>query len=191
QSWLVLQLSGSPLKLGLIGTFQFAPVLMFSVVAGAIVDRLPKRRLILATQSALALQAFTITALVWSGHVQYWHVAVLALLLGCANVIDMPTRQVFVVEMVGKDDLVNAIALNSAAFNGARIVGPAVAARPRSARSSSRASSPASRSWRSRPPPTSTPPSCTSSSSASSRLSSWQAATPRCSSPHPPRSAVA
>src|SRR3989442_10000688 len=85
QSWLVLQLSGSPLKLGLIGTFQFAPVLMFSVVAGAIVDRLPKRRLILATQSALALQAFTITALVWSGHVQYWHVAVLALLLGCAN----------------------------------------------------------------------------------------------------------
>ena len=127
QSWLVLQLSGSPLKLGLIGTFQFAPVLMFSVVAGAIVDRLPKRRLILATQSALALQAFTITALVWSGHVQYWHVAVLALLLGCANVIDMPTRQVFVVEMVGKDDLVNAVALNSAAFNGARIVGPAVA----------------------------------------------------------------
>src|SRR5438132_456199 len=129
QWWLVLQLSGSPLKLGLIGTFQFAPVLMFSVVAGAIVDRLPKRRLILATQSALALQAFTITALVWSGHVQYWHVAVLALLLGCANVIDMPTREVFVVEMVGKDDLVNAVALNSAAFNGARIVGPAVAGR--------------------------------------------------------------
>ncbi|PYO24054.1 MAG: MFS transporter, partial [Candidatus Rokuibacteriota bacterium] len=74
QSWLVLQLSGSPLKLGLIGTLQFAPVLLFSVVAGAIADRLPKRRLILATQSALALQAFTITALVWSGHVRYWHV---------------------------------------------------------------------------------------------------------------------
>src|SRR2546425_11482202 len=127
QSWLVLQLSGSPLKLGLIGTLQFAPVLLFSVVAGAIADRLPKRRLILATQSALALQAFTITALVWSGHVRYWHVAVLALLLGCANVIDMPTRQAFVAELVGKRDLVNAVALNSAAFNGARIVGPAVA----------------------------------------------------------------
>jgi len=123
QSWLVLQLSGSPLKLGLIGTLQFAPVLLFSVVAGAIADRLPKRRLILATQSALALQAFTITALVWSGHVRYWHVAVLALLLGCANVIDMPTRQAFVAELVGKRDLVNAVALNSAAFNGARIVG--------------------------------------------------------------------
>src|SRR5439155_1385154 len=104
-----------------------AQVLLFSVVAGAIADRLPKRRLILATQSALALQAFTITALVWSGHVRYWHVAVLALLLGCANVIDMPTRQAFVAELVGKRDLVNAVALNSAAFNGARIVGPAVA----------------------------------------------------------------
>src|SRR3989442_2659010 len=93
QSWLVLQLSGSPLKLGLIGTLQFAPVLMFSVVAGAIADRLPQRPLIVATQAALALQAFTITALVWSGHVRDWHLAVLALLLGCANVIDMPTRQ--------------------------------------------------------------------------------------------------
>jgi len=127
QSWLVLQLSGSPLKLGLIGTFQFAPVLLFSVVAGAIVDRLPKRRLILATQTLLALQAFTLTALVWTGHVRYWHVAVLALLLGCANVIDMPARQAFIVEMVGRGDLVNAVALNSAAFNGARIVGPALA----------------------------------------------------------------
>ena len=92
QSWLVLQLSDSALKLGLIGTFQFAPVLLFSVVAGALADRLPKRRLILATQTALCLQALALTALVWTGHVRYWHVAVLALLLGCANVLDMPTR---------------------------------------------------------------------------------------------------
>jgi MFS family permease len=127
QSWLVLQLSDSPLKLGLIGTFQFAPVLLFSVVAGAIADRLPKRRLLLVTQTALCLQALTLTELVWTGRVRYWHVAVLALLLGCANVIDMPTRQAFVIEMVGRGDLVNAVALNSAAFNGARIVGPAVA----------------------------------------------------------------
>src|SRR5439155_479406 len=127
QSWLVLQLSDSALKLGLIGTFQFAPVLLFSVVAGALADRLPKRRLILATQTALCLQALALTALVWTGHVRYWHVAVLALLLGCANVIDMPTRQAFIAELVGKRDLVNAVALNSAAFNGARIVGPAVA----------------------------------------------------------------
>src|SRR2546427_3018903 len=73
QSWLVLQLSGSPLKLGLIGTVQFAPVLMFSVVAGAIVDPLPQRRLVLATQAALAPQAFTITALPRGGHAHYWH----------------------------------------------------------------------------------------------------------------------
>ncbi len=127
QSWLVLQLTDSPLKLGLIGTFQFAPILALSVVAGAIADRFPKRRLIFATQTVLCLQALTLAALVWAGHVQYWHVAVLALVYGLANVLDMPTRQAFVVEMVGRPDLVNAVALNSAAFNGARIVGPAVA----------------------------------------------------------------
>jgi predicted MFS family arabinose efflux permease len=127
QSWLVLELSGSPLKLGLIGTFQFAPVLMFSLIGGAIADRLPKRRLLVATQTLLCLQAVALAALVWSGHVRYWHVGLLALLLGCANVVDMPTRQSFVVDMVGRQDLGNAVALNSAAFNGARIVGPAVA----------------------------------------------------------------
>lgn len=127
QSWLVLSLTDSPLRLGLIGTFQFAPILLFAVVSGAIADRLPKRRLILATQAALAAQAFLLGALVWSGHVRYWHVGVLALAMGVANTLDMPARQSFIVEMVGKDDLVNAVALNSAAFNTARIVGPAVA----------------------------------------------------------------
>ncbi len=127
QSWLVLQLTGSPLKLGLIGTLQFAPVLLFSVVSGAIADRLSKRRLILGTQAALAAQALTLAALVWTGHVRYWHVGVLALLMGLANTLDMPARQAFIVEMVGKGDLVNAVALNSAAFNAARIVGPAAA----------------------------------------------------------------
>ncbi len=127
QSWLVLKLSDSPLKLGLIGTFQFAPVLLLSVVGGALADRLPKRRMLLLTQTVLCLQALVITALVWSGWVRYWHVAVLALVLGCANVVDMPTRQAFVAEIVGRGDLINAVALNSAAFNGARIVGPAVA----------------------------------------------------------------
>lgn len=127
QAWLVLQLSDSPLRLGLIGTFQFAPILLFSVVAGALADRLPKRRLILATQTALCLQAMGLAALVWTGHVTYWHVGVLALVYGLANVFDMPARQSFIVEMVGRQDLVNAVALNSAAFNGARIVGPAVA----------------------------------------------------------------
>jgi len=127
QSWLVLELTNSPFKLGLIGTLQFGPVLCFSFLAGAIADRLPKRRVVIGTQTALMLQAFILSALAWSGHVRYWHVAVLACLYGFANTLDMPTRQSFIVEMVGKDDLMNAIALNSAMFNGARIVGPAAA----------------------------------------------------------------
>jgi MFS family permease len=127
QSWLVLELTNSPFKLGVIGALQFGPMLFFSFVAGAIADRVPKRRLIISTQTALMLQAFVLSALAWTGHVQYWHVAVLACLYGFATTLDMPTRQSFIVEMVGKGDLMNAIALNSAMFNGARIVGPAAA----------------------------------------------------------------
>jgi predicted MFS family arabinose efflux permease len=127
QAWLVLQLTGSPLRLGLIGTLQFAPVLLFSILAGAIADRLPKRRLLLGTHTALGALALILAALTWTDTVRYWHVAGLALLMGCANTLDMPARQSFVVEMVGKDDLVNAVALNSAAFNAARMVGPAAA----------------------------------------------------------------
>jgi MFS family permease len=127
QSWLVLELTNSPFKLGLLGTLQFGPMLCFSFVAGAVADRLPKRRLIIGTQTALMVQAFTLAWLAWLGHVQYWHVAVLAACYGLANTLDMPARQSFIVEMTSKDDLTNAIALNSAMFNGARMVGPAVA----------------------------------------------------------------
>ena len=127
QSWLVLELTNSPFKLGLIGTLQFGPMLGFSFLAGAIADRLPKRRLIIVTQTALMLQAFTLALLTRTGHVQFWHVAVLAVCYGLANTLDMPTRQSFIVEMVGRDDLASAIALNSAMFNGARMIGPAVA----------------------------------------------------------------
>jgi MFS family permease len=127
QSWLVLELTNSAFKLGLIGTLQFGPMLCFSFLAGAVADRLPKRRVILATQTALMLQAFVLSVLVWTGRVQYWHVAVLAVCYGLATTLDMPTRQSFIVEMASKEDLSNAIALNSAMFNGARMVGPAVA----------------------------------------------------------------
>jgi MFS family permease len=127
QSWLVLQLTDSPFRLGLVGALQFAPMLLFSFLAGAIADRVRKRRLILCTQTALMLQAFALALLAASGRVQYWHVAVLAALYGLANTLDMPTRQSFIVEMVGKEDLPSAIALNSTMFNGARIVGPALA----------------------------------------------------------------
>jgi len=127
QSWLVLELTNSPFLLGLIGTLQFAPVLALSFVAGALADRLPKRRLLVVTQSLMGVQALVLAALVHRGHVEYWHVAALATAYGVANTVDMTTRQAFIVEMVGRDALRSAIALNSAMFNGARVVGPALA----------------------------------------------------------------
>ncbi|HEV8142164.1 MAG TPA: MFS transporter [Methylomirabilota bacterium] len=127
QAWLVLELTNSPLRLGLLSTLQFAPVLLFAFLGGILSDRTSKRRLILATQVVMMLQAFALAALVWSGHVAYWHVAVLAAIYGIANSIDMPARQAYVVELTSKDDLMNAIALNSAVFNSARVVGPALA----------------------------------------------------------------
>lgn len=127
QAWLVLQLTNSPFKLGLIGTLQFGPVFLFSIFAGAIADRFSKRRILMATQATLACQAALLGTLAWSGHAQYWHVCVLATVLGIANSIDLPARQSYVAEIVERDDLVNAVALNSAGFNAARIVGPAIA----------------------------------------------------------------
>jgi len=127
QSWLVLELTNSPFKLGLISALQYGPMLCLSFVAGAIADRLPKRRVIIATQTALMCQAFALAVLAWTGHVRYWHVAILATCYGLVNTLDMPTRQSFVVEMASKEALTSAIALNSAMVNGARMVGPAVA----------------------------------------------------------------
>jgi len=127
QAWLVLELTDSPFLLGLVGALQFTPMLVLSFFAGALADRLPKRRLIIVSQTVLFLQALALAALVQFGHVQYWHVALLALVYGVANTMDMPTRQAFIVEMVGRSDLTNAIALNSGMFNAARIVGPALA----------------------------------------------------------------
>lgn len=127
QAWLVLQLTDSPFRLGLVGALQFGPLLLFSLLTGAIADRLPRRRLLVGTQSVMAGQALVLGLLVAAGAARYWHVLVLAALMGLANTVDTPARQSFVADMVGKADLVNAVALNSAAFNGARIVGPAVA----------------------------------------------------------------
>jgi MFS family permease len=127
QSWLVLELTNSPFRLGLIGTLQFGPILLFSFLGGAISDRVHKRRMLIGTQTALMLQAFTLSALVASRHVQFWHVAILAALYGLANTLDMPARQSFIAHLVPRGDLMNAIALNSAVFNGARVVGPAAA----------------------------------------------------------------
>jgi MFS family permease len=126
-SWLVLELTGSPLRLGIVSALQFAPLLLFSVLAGVLIDRVPKRRIVIGTQVALMLPAFALAALTATGLVRYWHVATVAGLIGLVNALDMPSRQTFVVEMVGRDDLANAVALNSASFNAARVTGPAIA----------------------------------------------------------------
>ncbi len=127
QPWLAYTLTKSALLLGVVGAIQFMPVLLFSLFAGALVDRFNKKKILMFTQSASLIDTLILAILVFSGHIQYWHILVLAAALGFINTLDMPTRQSFVIELVDKGDLMNAIALNSAVFNTARIVGPAIA----------------------------------------------------------------
>ncbi len=127
QAWLVLQLTGSPIDLGIVTALQTLPVLFVSSFAGVVVDRVRKRDLLVCTQSSQMLLALMLGLLVLTHTVQIWHVYVLAALLGLSNGFDMPARQSFMIEMVGRDDLMNAIALQSMQFNGARVVGPALA----------------------------------------------------------------
>ncbi|MDP4145829.1 MAG: MFS transporter [Bacillota bacterium] len=126
QQWLVYNITKSPLLLGVLGVVQFAPMLLFSLVAGVFVDRFPKKNLIIVTQIILMFQALVLAVLVWTGNVRYWHILLLAGIMGLVNTIDMPTRQSFIIELVGKKDLMNAIALNSSIVNVARILGPAL-----------------------------------------------------------------
>jgi MFS family permease len=127
QGWLVLNLTHSAFQLGLVVTLQTIPILLFSLAGGVLADRMSKRHLLLITQTVMALLALALAIDVSTGRVQIWHVYILATLLGTANAMTMPTQQSFIVEMVGKDDLLNAISLNSAIVNLARIIGPAVA----------------------------------------------------------------
>ncbi|WP_165414706.1 MFS transporter [Clostridium estertheticum] len=128
QSWLVLSLTGSPFLLGLVGAMQFLPITFFSLFAGVLTDKFPKKKILIFTQSVSMILAFILSALVFTNTLKYEHLIALALCLGFCNTLDMPTRQAFNVEIVGKDDLMNAIALNSATFNLARIIGPAIGA---------------------------------------------------------------
>ena len=127
QAWLVLELTNDPFVLGLTTAVQFLPVLVFGLFGGLIADALPKRPTLIVTQVVQMLLALSLFVLTVTGRVEVWQILVLAFLLGLSNAVDMPTRQAFVVEMVGRDDLPNAVALNSATFNAARIVGPAIA----------------------------------------------------------------
>ena len=127
QNWLVYQLTGSARDLGLVNFVGAIPLVPLTLYAGAIADRFSKRKVIFLMQAAMMVQAFLLFALCWTGVVQVWHVLVLAFLLGAAQAVDTPARQAFVVELVGKEDLSNAIALNSGIFHGARVLGPAAA----------------------------------------------------------------
>lgn len=128
QDWLVLDLAhGSGTALGITTGLQFLPMLLFGLWGGVIADRYPKRRVLMITQVSMGVLALVLGLLTVAGAAQVWHVYVLAFGLGVATVVDNPTRQSFVVEMVGRRDLPNAIALNSATFNGARLLGPAIA----------------------------------------------------------------
>jgi MFS family permease len=127
QGWLVLQLTHDPLWLGLVSLAQFGPVIIFGLFGGLIADQLPKRKTLMVTQSTSMILAFLLFALTASGVVQVWHVMILGAILGVANAVDMPARQAMAVEMVGREDVANAVGLNAALFNSSRIIGPAVA----------------------------------------------------------------
>lgn len=127
QAWLVYRKTGSSLLLGSVGFASQIPVFLVAPLGGIVADRYNRHRVVISTQVASMILALILAALTLSHRVEVWHIFVLAALLGVVNAFDIPGRQAFLVDMVGKEDLMNAIALNSSMFNGARIVGPAIA----------------------------------------------------------------
>lgn len=127
QAWLVLNLTHSPLALGTVNLLQALPITLFSLFGGVIADRFPKRELMLVTQTVAAIQAVILAALTSMGVIQIWEIYVLAIVLGVSNAFDNPARQSFPIELVGRGDVANAVALNSTLMNGSRILGPSLA----------------------------------------------------------------
>jgi MFS family permease len=127
QAWLVLKLTNSSLMLGVVSFASYMPIVLVALFAGVVVDHVDRRRLIIGAQTLLMLSAFVLAGLCWANVVRVEYVIILAALNGLVSSFDMPGRQAFVVEMVGREDLPNAIAMNSMIFNGARMIGPAIA----------------------------------------------------------------
>jgi MFS family permease len=125
--WLILALGGSPIQLGFVAVLQFGPALFLAPFGGVIADRIDKRHALIASQFAASLQAFILFIIIASGIVEIWMVMVMAFMLGLVNAVDMPMRQALAADLVPRNLLHNAIALNSMAFNSARVVGPALA----------------------------------------------------------------
>jgi MFS family permease len=127
QGWLVLEITNSPFYVGLVSALGSLPILLVSLPAGVFVDRVNKRRLVILTQTLSLLQALLLAILIWTHAIALWQVAGIAVFLGTVNAFDTPARQAFLIELVGREDLPNAIALNSSVFNAARVIGPSVA----------------------------------------------------------------
>ena len=127
QSWLVYRMTGSAFLLGAVGFSSQIPVFIMAPVGGIVADRLNRQRIVISTQTVSMILAGILAALTLSHRVQVWQIMVLAASLGVVNAFDIPARQAFLIDMVGREDLMNAIALNSSMFNGARVIGPAVA----------------------------------------------------------------
>src|SRR4029077_3887078 len=127
EAWLVYRLTGSSLLLGTVAFAGQIPVFLLAPIGGMVADRWDRRRVVIVTQSASMVLAGILAGLTLSGRVKVWEVILLASLMGMVNAFDIPARQAFLVEMVGREDLMNAIALNSSMFNGARVIGPAIA----------------------------------------------------------------
>jgi predicted MFS family arabinose efflux permease len=126
QGYLIYQLTKSPAFLGYVSFASGLPSIFFTLFAGAVADRVPRRRLMVITQSAMLVLAFTLAILTFTNVIQPWHILILAFLLGTCNAFDAPARQAFILEMVDRKDLTNAIALNSTMFNSALVLGPAM-----------------------------------------------------------------
>ncbi len=127
QGWLVLELTNSPFYLGLVGSAVSMPILLFTLAGGVVADRFPKKNILLTTQIILMFLALTLAVMVSTEIVTVWHVLFIVFSIGTVSAFDIPAKQSFLVEMVGKENLMNAIALNSTAFNAARVIGPTIA----------------------------------------------------------------
>ncbi|MGJ7044124.1 MFS transporter [Thermoanaerobacterium thermosulfurigenes] len=127
QDWLVLKLTNSAFLLGVVSALQFLPMLFLSLFAGVVIDRFPKRKILIFTQTSLMMTALALATLTALNAINYWEILVLATIVGFINTIDNPARQSFIIDLVGKEDLMNAISLNSSIFNAARIIGPGIA----------------------------------------------------------------
>jgi predicted MFS family arabinose efflux permease len=126
QSWLVYRLTGSAFALGYVTFIGILPTFPIAMLGGAIVDRFPKRRLLIITQSAFFVLSMILAGLIWTGLVQIWHIMILVFLFGALFCIDQPARQAIIIELVGPEDLMNGVALYSSVFNAARAIGPAI-----------------------------------------------------------------